>query len=230
MSNGVQRVFSEAARTYEMINHLLTFGLDIFWRRITARLASAVGGLNWLDVCGGTGEMAVSLHRVAGENTRIVSSDFSIHMLRSAKKKREVSDIQLTLADSGHLPFPDGSFDLAVISYATRNLNPTRQKLAGYLEEIHRVIRDSGTFINLETSQPSSSIIRRLYHLYIRWIVRNLGSFISGSKTGYAYLSYTVPHFHGHMEFSRILLEAGFKSISVRRFMFGTFAIHQATA
>jgi demethylmenaquinone methyltransferase/2-methoxy-6-polyprenyl-1,4-benzoquinol methylase len=230
MSKGVQKVFSEAARTYEMINHLLTFGLDVLWRRKTAQLASAVGGLNWLDVCGGTGEMAVSLYRVAEKNTRIVSSDFSVNMLRRAKKKEDISDIQLTLADSGKLPFADNSFDLVVISYATRNLNVTREKLVSYLEEFRRVIRDNGTFMDLETSQPSSRIIRNLYHLYIRGIVRNVGSLISGSKTGYAYLSYTVSHFHDHREFSKILHDAGFMNIRVKRFLFGTFALHQATA
>ncbi|MFW9976884.1 MAG: ubiquinone/menaquinone biosynthesis methyltransferase [Candidatus Thorarchaeota archaeon] len=229
MSKGVQRIFSEAARTYEMINHLLTFGLDILLRRKAAHIASAVGGLRWLDVCSGTGEMAASLNHVAKDNTQIVSSDFSIDMLRQAKEKPAFDTIMQTLADSGALPFKDDMFDLITISYATRNLNPTQAQLTKYLKEFRRVLKPGGIFINLETSQPSSRIIRFLYHLYIRVAVRRLGEMISGSRTGYAYLSYTIPRFYNVLEFAKLIKMAGFSDIKYLRFFLGIFAIHQAT-
>jgi len=78
MRKGVQKIFSEVARTYELVNHILTFGLDILWRRKAARLAARANGSLWLDVCSGTGEMALNLTRVANEKVRIFSLDLSL--------------------------------------------------------------------------------------------------------------------------------------------------------
>ena len=228
MSKGVQKIYAEASRTYEMINHLLTFGLDILWRKKSSEIASRLGGTNWLDVCSGTGEMAISLRRVAGPETSVTSADFSLSMLRGGKLKSDARGIHFSLADAGNLPFHDDTFDLVTISYATRNLNPTKERLIGYLREFHRVLKPGGIFINLETSQPDNRIIRELYHLYTRLAVRRVGEMISGSKAGYTYLSYTVPRFYGAVEFARILHQAGFKDIRVKTMLFGSFAIHQA--
>ena len=127
MSTSVQKIFSEAAHTYEMINHLLTFGLDPLFRKKAASLAAVTDGGRWLDVCSGTGEMAAAMYRFTKKNVHIVSSDFSIEMLRKAKEKPEFDSISQSLADSGKLPFKDSTFDLLTISYATRNLNPTKE-------------------------------------------------------------------------------------------------------
>ncbi len=213
-----------------MINHLLTFGLDILIRQKAASLAARTHGFRWLDVCSGTGEMAASLYSKATSTTQILSSDFSLDMLRQAKEKHEFTGIMQTLADSGSLPFHDDAFDLVTISYATRNLNPTEQRLTEYLKEFRRVLKPGGTFINAETSQPSSSLIRTLYHLYIRLVVRRVGQMISGSKTGYAYLSYTVPRFYNPRTFAQIIKLAGFRDIRWQSYFLGIFAIHQARA
>ncbi|MFW9910349.1 MAG: ubiquinone/menaquinone biosynthesis methyltransferase [Candidatus Thorarchaeota archaeon] len=229
MSKGVQKIFSEASRTYEMINHLLTFGLDVLWRQKAAQMAASVGGTKWLDVCSGTGEMAISLYR-ARNGAKVTSVDFALPMLQVASTKPVAKGIHFALSDSGHLPFRDNEFDLVTISYATRNLNPNREKLIAYLEEFHRTLKPGGVFINLETSQPDSPIVRHLFHLYIRLVVRRLGGLISGSNTGYAYLSYTVPRFYHRRDFAGILFDAGFKDVKVAKLLLGTFAIHKATA
>ncbi|MDF1538470.1 MAG: ubiquinone/menaquinone biosynthesis methyltransferase [Candidatus Thorarchaeota archaeon] len=230
MNKGVQKIYAEAAYTYEMINHLLTFWLDILWRRKTSQIALRIGGIKWLDVCSGTGEMATNLREVSNSKTVVTSADFSLPMLRIGKSKPTSDGIHFTLADAGALPFADDSFDLITISYATRNLNPNRAKMIEYLKEFHRILRPGGTFINLETSQPDSLMIRNLYHLYVRMAVRRIGQFISGSKTGYNYLSYTVPRFYNPFEFANVLKEAGFSDVRLKRMLFGAFAIHQAKA
>ncbi len=230
MSKGIQRIFSEAARTYEMINHLLTFGLDILLRKKATEVVPIKQGAVWLDVCSGTGEMAVALRNVANEDTRILSSDITLDMLREAKAKPEFDDIAQALANAGSLPFSDDTFDLVTISYATRNLNPTRARLTSYLREFRRVLKPGGLFINLETSQPSSPLIRTLYHRYVRIAVRRLGQLISGSKAGYAYLSHTVPRFYGAMEFARVIQLAGFDAVRYQTYFLGIFAVHMATA
>ncbi|MHA2020771.1 MAG: ubiquinone/menaquinone biosynthesis methyltransferase [Candidatus Thorarchaeota archaeon] len=228
MSKGVQRIFSQVSHTYELINHLLTFGLDVFWRRRASRIAAKDGGERWLDVCSGTGETAAYLLRHANDGVSVVTADFSLPMTRVATQKHEAKQITMTLADAKQLPYPDNTFDLVIISFATRNINKNREGILEYLQEFRRVLRPRGRFINLETSQPQSRMIRWMFHLYIRMTVKPLGTFISGSKSGYAYLSYTVPRFYSADEFVQILREAGFRSAGFERMTLGLAAIHWA--
>ena len=228
MKKGIQRLYSEVANTYELVNHLLTFGLDIIWRRKAAREASRKGGSYWLDVCSGTGEMALNLSRLADNKVRIVTADFSIPMLERGREKRKIPNLSPVLADAMHLPFPDGVFDLVTISFATRNINPNREILLAYLKEFQRVLKPGGYFINLETSQPSSKILQKLFHFYIKLAVKPLGYWISGSKAGYRYLSFTIPRFYGPEEFSTIIREAGFSRVTHRPLFLGAAAVHNA--
>jgi demethylmenaquinone methyltransferase/2-methoxy-6-polyprenyl-1,4-benzoquinol methylase len=226
MSKGVQRIFSQVSHTYELVNHILTFGLDVLWRRKAARIAVSGGGSRWLDVCSGTGETAAYLQRASKDIVDVITADFSLPMTRLAARKHEASRIEMTLADVKQLPYPDNSFDLVTISFATRNINKNRELLIEYFQEFKRVLRPGGRFLNLETSQPSSRLIRWLFHLYVRLTVKSLGSLISGSKTGYAYLSYTVPRFYPAEELEDILRDAGFSRVTSQRMTLGLAAIH----
>jgi demethylmenaquinone methyltransferase/2-methoxy-6-polyprenyl-1,4-benzoquinol methylase len=228
MSKGVQRIFSQVSHTYELVNHLLTLGLDVFWRRRASCTAAKDGGERWLDVCSGTGETAAYLQKHTDSRTSVVAADFSLPMTRVAAQKHEAKQIAMTLADAKRLPYPDNTFDLVIITFATRNINNSRKGLLEYLQEFRRVLKPGGRFVNLETSQPQSRLIRWLFHLYIRMTVKSLGSFISGSKSGYAYLSYTVPRFYSAEEFARILSDAGFMDASFERLTLGLAAIHRA--
>lgn len=228
MRKGIKKIFSEVAPTYELVNHVLTFGLDILWRRKAARKAVRANGILWLDVCSGTGEMALNLSRLADEKVKIVSVDFCYPMISIALKKREVANLSFVLAESGRLPFIDMTFSLVTISFATRNIYPNKRQLVAHLKEFHRVLKPGGYFVNLETSQPSIRIIQRLFHLYIRLTVKQLGSLLSGSKSAYRYLAYTIPHFFPPEEFSSILREAGFSQVTHRSLFFGVSAIHTA--
>jgi len=226
---GVQKIYAEVAETYEVINHILTFGLDILWRKKTAKMAARLGGTLWLDVCSGTGEMAQSLSKCASEEVQIFAVDFSASMLVKAKHKNHRSNLLFSIAEAGALPFPEGSFDLLTLSFATRNLNLRRDILEFYLKEFFRVLRPGGYFFNLETSQPSLGLIRQIFHSYIRLIVRPVGWFFSGSKAGYRYLSFTIPRFYNPEEFSSILRNTGFSRVVYQKFFWGVSALHVAT-
>jgi ubiquinone/menaquinone biosynthesis C-methylase UbiE len=108
----VQSVFSKVPATYELVNHILTLGLDIVWRKRTARLAAISGGGEWVDMCTGTGEMAVYLSRLAPKGTKIHAVDFSGPMMAEAVKKPEAEHINFVSSDIRALPFPDDSFNL----------------------------------------------------------------------------------------------------------------------
>ncbi|MDH4223478.1 MAG: ubiquinone/menaquinone biosynthesis methyltransferase [candidate division Zixibacteria bacterium] len=228
MKQGIKKIFSEVPQTYELINHILTFGLDIYWRRKTARLAAEDGGSMWMDVCTGTGEMALYLSRLAPEGTRIYAADFSLPMLRKAQERKETARINFIRTDIDNLPFPDNTFDLVTISFAVRNLNLNPERFLQSLKAIYRVLKPGGRFVSLETSQPESKIIRRLFHFYIRLTVRSIGYLISDSKSAYTYLSQTIPRFYTAEEYADIIRQAGFSKVTLKRMFFGATAIHKA--
>jgi len=228
MSKGVLKVFSEVAHQYELVNHVLTIGLDIPWRKRAAQVAASGGGKLWLEVCSGTGDMAVNLQKLAGPDTRIIVSDFSLPMIIRASKKEELRTATISLTDSYRLPFPDNTFDLVVISFATRNITPNRERLMMFLREFHRVLKPGGRFVNLETSQPTSTPIRLAFRLYTKQVIKLVGRIISGSKTGYKYLSHTVPRFFDAQDLSSILYESGFSKVNFITMTFGAVAIHRA--
>lgn len=228
MNKGIQRVFSEVSNTYEVVNHVLTFGLDVVWRRKAAKVAAIGGGTRWMDMCSGTGQTAMYLRRLAGENTMVAAADFSLPMLRKATVKPEADRIAFILADARALPFRDGTFDLITISLATRNIYVHRESLVRCLREFYRILRPGGRFVNLETSQPPSRPVRRLFHLYVRLAVRHIGYIISGSRAGYAYLAHTIPRFYSADAFSDIVHQAGFGKVHFYPMTFGVAAIHKA--
>jgi demethylmenaquinone methyltransferase/2-methoxy-6-polyprenyl-1,4-benzoquinol methylase len=228
MSEGVQRLFPEVARNYELVNHAMTLGLDILWRRKAARVAANEGGGMWLDVCTGTGEMAVYLGRLAKRETAVMATDFSPPMIRKATKKRGVREIAFVLTDAKSLPFADNTFDLVTTSFATRNLNVNRRGLIESFREFHRILKPGGRYVSLETSQPPSWLVRKLFHLYVRLTVRPLGYAISRSRAAYAYLSHTLQYFYTADELADVMQEAGFAQVSFQRLTLGAAAIHKA--
>ena len=228
MTNGIRKLFSEVPATYELVNHVLTLGQDRRWRGKAARIAASRGGTRWLDVCTGTGEMALGLRELAGPEVLIAAADFCLPMLQAASGKRVARPIRFVQAEAGALPFPDETFDLVTISFATRNIHVSRDVLLRCFREFYRVLRPGGRFVNLETSQPASKLVRRLFHLYVRLTVKPVGSLISGSKAAYAYLSYTIPRFYSAPELSEILLEGGFGKVTSRPLLLGAVAVHEA--
>lgn len=228
MQRGVRKVFSEVPHTYELVNHILTFGMDIFWRKKTAKLAAIEGGSAWIDICSGTGEMAEYLCRLAGKKTLVVAADFSMPMISKAVHKPAAHQIVFIISDASALPFRDKVFDLVSISFATRNINFNRKALIQHIREFYRILKPGGRFVNLETSQPPWGMVKRLFHFYARIMVKPVGQIISGSKDGYSYLSHTIPRFYNAREFADIIEQTGFKAVKFHHIMFGVVAIHMA--
>lgn len=229
MKKSIQRIYAEVYRSYELVNHVLTLGLDILWRRKAAQLAPKCQGSFWLDVCSGTGEMAQFLSKQAGDNTKIVALDFSLPMLAEARAKKHMEKVLFSIGDAGILPFSDSIFDLVTISFATRNINPGKQGLISYLSEFRRILKPGGMLIHLETSQPRPKLLRKLFHTYVKIVVKPVGTFLSGSRAGYTYLSFTIPRFYPAEELAQHMQEAGFSRVYYRSFFFGIAAIHQAS-
>ena len=229
MNHGIQKMFSEVPHTYETVNHVMTLGMDILWRRRAAALAARRGGNRWLDMCTGTGETAAYLRRLGENGTTVVACDFCLPMVRPLMEKPEGRGVDLVLGDARALPFAGDAFDVVTMSFATRNLNVNREALVRAFREYFRVLKPGGCFVNLETSRPRSRLIRTLFHVYVGLTVRPLGTLISRSGAGYRYLSHTIPRFYGAEELASILREAGFARVTWSPLLFGAAAIHEAT-
>ena len=185
------------------------------------------GGSHWVDMCSGTGETAAYLSRLAPAGTNVTAVDLSPEMMAEALKKSEAKNINFVLADVKELPFADESIDLITISFATRNINLNKEVLIKSFSEFYRVLKPGGLFVNLETSQPPIGFIRMLFHLFIKLFVKQVGSRMSGSMSGYLYLSKTIPKFYTAHELVEIMQQAGFSDIIFKRLLFGVAAIHQ---
>lgn len=224
----IQEIFSEIPKTYDLINHILTFRLDILWRKRAAKIASTYRGQRWLDVCSGTGDMAGALRKAALPQTKIVALDFCLPMLKEIEKKPQGRRVSLCVSNVNALPFADNTFDVVTIAFATRNLNSSRDILLQRFQEFRRVLKPEGTFINLETTQPVSKCLRNLFHLYAGFAIKPIGYLISGSKAAYGYLSYTIPRFFNAEELADVMYRAGFKKVDFIFLSFGIAAVHTA--
>ncbi len=224
----IQNMFAEVPATYELVNHVLTFGLDIIWRRKAARIAAKAGGAQWVDMCTGTGEMAVYLSRLAPEGTEIYAVDFCESMMDKARRKPHAESIHFVAADITALPFEDETFDLVTMSFATRNINVSKEKLIQSFSEYYRVLKPGGRFVNLETSRPPFWPIRKGFDLHIKLFVAQIGGRISGCPTAYAYLAKTIGRFYTAEALAGIMQQAGFDEVTFKRLLFGAAAIHQA--
>ncbi|MBU8923116.1 MAG: ubiquinone/menaquinone biosynthesis methyltransferase [Bacteroidales bacterium] len=208
------------------------------------KIGSCPGSGLWLDTCTGTGEMAVNLHELATKkapenvsmtasgdvpgNVKVFGVDFSQEMLVEAKKKPDTSEIRFCGGDMDCLPFPDDTFSLVTMSFATRNNNPDRETLVHRFSEIHRVLKSGGLFVNVETSQPSSSLLVRLRNLFVKLYIPCTATVFTGDKKGYTYLAESIPRFYGAEELAVVLKESGFAEVESRKLMFGVSAVHVA--
>ena len=173
--------------------------------------------------------MAGALARAAKSRAKIIGVDFCLPMLSQAVKKPEYSRISFCVSDAGCLPFSDNTFDVVTIAFATRNLNNSGQEvLLKRFREFLRVLKPGGRFINLETSQPKSVLLKKLVHSYIWLMVKPIGYLISGSKIAYAYLAHSIPRFFSAEELVGVLYRAGFKKIDFILLSFGVAAVHIA--
>ncbi|MCX7974454.1 MAG: ubiquinone/menaquinone biosynthesis methyltransferase [Candidatus Aminicenantes bacterium] len=227
--HGLADLFSRISSTYDLINHLLTFGLDTYWRWQAVKKVSNFEGSFWLDVCTGPGNMARLLARQGRKEIKIVALDFSWPMLCALRRKKNPKSRLLPLmAQAASLPFKSDSIDLITLAFATRNLFSSSKHLLSCFQEFHRVLRPGGLYLNLETSQPNQPFLRQVFHFYVRKLIKPIGRMISGDEVAYSYLANTIPRFLNQIELKSLLIEAGFKKVDIVPLTGGIVAVHLA--
>jgi len=224
-------IFTAVPGRYDLINRVITLGLDRRWRRRAARECLASQPRRVLDLCCGTGDLAIDLARPTRGSLEITGIDFSPPMLEIAATKAAKSggdEISFIHGDIASLPFPDGHFDCAGISFAFRNLTYRNPLTRQYLAEIRRVLAGNGRFVIVETSQPGCRLIRKLFHLYLRGFAFPVARRLSGNRAAYHYLADSASRFFTDDEVEEMLLAAGFRRVSHRPLFFGAAAVHTA--
>jgi demethylmenaquinone methyltransferase / 2-methoxy-6-polyprenyl-1,4-benzoquinol methylase len=221
-------IFTAVPPHYDLVNSIITWGMDKHWRKLAAKECS--NSRKMLDLGCGTGDLSVSVAKLSKGETEITGLDYSEPMLEMAREKVRKAGASVTFVngDAAKLPFPDGFFDCVGISFAFRNLtyrNPITQKA---LSEVLRVLKPGGRFVAVESSQPTPKFVRFFFHLYLRVFVANVGFLVSGNRGAYKYLAESAVHFYMPDEIKQLLLKAGFKTIRYKPLFLGAAGIHVA--
>ena len=218
-------MFAGISRRYDLLNHLLSANRDVGWRRATVAAGEARPGDAVLDVCTGTGDLALEWARALQGRSEVVGTDFCESMVRLAADKagRQGLPVRLAVADTLRLPFPDGGFAVASVGFGIRNVADLR----GGLAEMVRVVRSGGRVVVLEFTRPSNPLLRFVYYVYFLLLLPLLGNLVSGSRqNAYGYLPRSVLSFPDRGRLGRMMEEAGLRGVLVLDLSLGIVTVH----
>ncbi len=226
----LQKMFSGVPRTYDLINRVFTFCLDQSWRRRAAKACLAERPSCVLDLCTGTGDLALMIAELAAPGAYVSGVDFSFPMLAKGALKSRGSGrrVGFVAGDAGRLPFRDRSFDAIGVAFAFRNLTYRNRDRDLFLSEMRRVLTPGGRLVIVETSRPRTAGVRVVFHLYMRTAVSFLAGVLSGRRAAYKYLAHSAINFFAPEALSEMLIMAGFTRVGYRTFLFGVCALHTA--
>ncbi|MDL2343536.1 bifunctional demethylmenaquinone methyltransferase/2-methoxy-6-polyprenyl-1,4-benzoquinol methylase UbiE [Deinococcus sp. MIMF12] len=218
----VQAMFASIAPRYDLLNRVLSLGVDRAWRREAAREALALSPRRILDVATGTGDFALEL-KARAPQAEVVGSDFVPEMLEIAREKARGRhlDLRLEEGDALNLPYPDGSFDAVTCAFGFRNF----ADYARGLSELWRVLTPGGRLVILEFPPPRPGLFGALFRFYFRQILPRVGALVSGNAGAYTYLPESVLAFPDPGRLAGLMHATGFRT-RYRLLTFGIAAIH----
>ena len=217
-ASAVRGMFGRIAPTYDLLNHALSGGLDIVWRRRAVSLLSRAKPGPMLDLCAGTLDLSVLLDR-ARPHDRLIAADFSKEMLERGRRK--VPRAEVVLADAQCLPFEDGEMAAVVCGFGVRNVaDPLRA-----VREVRRVLAPGGAFVTLEFFRPETAIARTLHGGYASLVLPWVGGLLSGDRGAYDYLARSMKGFLSRREYEAALAGAGFARVQAEDLSFGVASL-----
>ena len=224
-------IFTAVPPSYDLINRLFTWRLDERWRKKAAGLCLENKPQKIMDLCTGTGDLAIRFAAMADASAEITGYDYSQPMLDIASQKalkKSHPGIHFMLGDAAEMPFPDGYFDSIGIAFAFRNLTYKNSDSKRFLAEIFRVVKPGGRFIIVESSQPKNGLLRFFFKVYTKTMVYYIGSWISGNRIAYRYLANSVIDYYKPEAVTDLLKSSGFAEVKHIPLMGGVAAIHVA--
>ncbi|MDR7571029.1 MAG: bifunctional demethylmenaquinone methyltransferase/2-methoxy-6-polyprenyl-1,4-benzoquinol methylase UbiE, partial [Armatimonadota bacterium] len=221
----VRAMFSRIARRYDLLNGLLSLGLHRRWKRFAAACTGLVPGGAALDVCCGTGDLALLLWERVGPGGRVVGVDFARPMVEIARGRAgRRKGVWFVQGDAESLPLPDEAFDAVTVGFGIRNV----ADLDRALRELHRVLRPGGRLVILEFGRPRNALFRALYDLYSFTVIPWLGRRLSRHPDAYLYLPVSIRAWPDQREFPEILAHAGFASVGLHDLAGGAVVVYVA--
>ena len=219
----VRAMFDRIAPRYDLLNRAMTMGLDRRWRRLAAAAAALAAGDRALDVCTGTGDLALALAARTTDAGEVVGLDVSSEMLHIAREKARaggVHNVQFDTADATALPLPDNGFDAATVAFGVRNLESLDHGLA----EMSRVVRPGGRVVVLEISTPPR--LRPFYRLWFDRLVPALGATLGRDGAAYSYLPASVRRFPDPASLAEHMHDSGLGDVHWRLLAGGIVTLH----
>jgi len=224
----IWKMFDDLSGTYDRTNRLMTFGLDLYWRKKVASFLPKKENLRVLDLATGTADQLISLLKHSKNISSSAGIDLSGEMLRigifKVEKTPFADRIALRKGSALDIPFPQESFDCVTLSFGIRNVTDVNLCLT----QILRVLKPGGRALILETSVPASSFLRFFHKIHIRKILPFIGGLVSGKKYAYKYLNKTAETFPSGEKFRSLLETAGFESAEIFPLTFGAVSIYKA--
>ncbi len=215
----VRETFDSIAETYDVLNRVLSLGVDMSWRKFAVNMLGDIRRKNVIDLCSGTGDFVPLL---STKGACVVAVDFSLPMLIKGKEAGRIKEYAVA-ADVCRLPFAGELFDAALVAFGVRNI----PDINVFIDEIFRVLREDGELVVLELTRPDNFIIRSLYKLYLSFGLPLIGGIVSGRPRAYLYLSKTIESFIEPAHLARMLERGGFTKIRIlRRFLGIATIIH----
>ena len=223
----VTQMFDVISKDYDGLNRVISFGIDVKWRKRVVEILKGKKPESILDIATGTGDLAIALTATGAQH--IVGLDISPGMLEVGRtiitNKKLENIIEMVVGDSENLSFEDQSFDAVTVAFGVRNF----ENLEKGLQEIHRVLKPGGSLVILETSVPTKFPFKQGYHLYCGYILPLIGKIFSKDRSAYAYLSESASKFPHGKAFNNILAKIGFIGIENKPQTFGVASIYVAT-
>jgi demethylmenaquinone methyltransferase/2-methoxy-6-polyprenyl-1,4-benzoquinol methylase len=225
----VQRLFGRIARVYDLMNFLMSFGLDRYWRKRAARYLGLASGETGLDLGAGTADLSIAVIRNSGPGTHMIGMDITPEMLEQGRSKLArlgLQDrIELRVGDAEHIDLPDNSVDGCCSAFTVRNLTDIQQ---GFREML-RVVRPGGRVVCLEISHPPGQIFGKLFNFYFYKLAPLFGTIIGKAFEEYNYLPNSLTTFPDAPRLQQIMQEVGWSNVRFYRLNGGIVAIHVGT-
>jgi len=220
----IRLMFNNIAKRYDFLNHFLSLGIDIYWRKRVIQILKTFQPKEILDIATGTGDLAIQIAKINPK--KIIGIDIAEEMLLIAKekiKKKKLNNIiEMFTADSENLPFENMLFDAVTVAFGVRNF----EDLEKGISEIYRVTKLGGKAVILEFSMPTKFPVKQLYQFYFKFILPLLGRLVSKNKFAYTYLPASVSAFPQGEEFTNIMQQAGFDATKHIKLTFGIASIY----
>ncbi|HJZ72822.1 MAG TPA: bifunctional demethylmenaquinone methyltransferase/2-methoxy-6-polyprenyl-1,4-benzoquinol methylase UbiE [Vicinamibacterales bacterium] len=221
-------MFDAIAGRYDVLNHLLSGGIDTRWRARAIASLGLTGRERVLDVCTGTADLAIAAMRARPAAARVIGVDFAGAMLRVGREKlvrRRLADrVALVRGDATRIPAADGSVDAITIAFGIRNV----EQVAPACAEMHRVLRPGGRLAILEFAVPTTPGLSAIYLWYLHRVLPRIGRIVSRHNAAYGYLPASIGAFTPPEEFVKLLRQSGFVDVSPVRLTFGTVILYVA--